>query len=441
MNNPPHIAKGLDPSNFEHKGIQQTSVEIKQEAGAPELASNAPKRSNRLVSLDVCRGFTIIFMILVNYQTEPFPILEHPEWSGFTLADAIFPNFVFIMGLAIPLAMAANRGQLQGKQLWIKVLKRFVLIFLIGLWVNLFPFSAPDFPRVLRIPGVLQRLAICYFVLTILYITCYQEKNRFQYLYLRFGFPLSALLLWLGLTYGVNVPGEGCGRGVLTLECSAQSYLDSNIFGRSHTYQNLPYDPEGSLSTVTACISCWIGMMVGIDVVKHRNEFAEKQFRYKRVCHYSMIALIGILLAIFINTGIPISKPLWTPTFVLLAGGVSILLLAIFMFLIDILDLLQSPIKPVAKLFEMFVVVGKNPLFLYVLSENLASILFAIPVHFSGRHSTNGMSNLFNVIYSVVFASWLPAHLASLVWSLVWALLVYVPIAYLMDYKKWYVKL
>ncbi|KAK9701143.1 hypothetical protein K7432_011858 [Basidiobolus ranarum] len=441
MSNPQQIEKGVDITNFEHKDLEQTKVEIKQETDTPEIVDNRPKKSNRLVSLDVCRGFTIIFMILVNYQIEPFPILEHPEWFGFTLADVIFPNFVFIMGLAIPLAMAANRGQLQGVKLWIKVFKRFVLIFFIGLWVNLFPFSSPDFPRVLRIPGVLQRLALCYFVLTILYITCYQEKNRFQYLYLRYGFPLSALLLWLGLTYGVNVPGEGCGRGVLTPECSTQSYLDTHIFGRNHTYQNMPYDPEGSLSTVTACISCWIGMMIGIDVVKYRNEFTEKQFRYKRVCHYSMIGLIGVLLGIFINTGIPIGKPLWTPTFVLLAGGVSILLLVSFIFLIDIEDLLQSPIKPVAKLFEMFVVVGKNPLFLYVLSENIASIFSAIPVHYSGRMSTNGMSNLFNLIYRVVFASWLPAHLASLTWSLFWALLVYVPVAYLMDYKKWYVKL
>ncbi|ORX81915.1 hypothetical protein K493DRAFT_333089 [Basidiobolus meristosporus CBS 931.73] len=422
-----------NPASLDRKDPQQTSVEINQET------IGQPKKSGRLVSLDVCRGFTIIFMIMVNYQPEPFPIMEHPEWFGFTLADAIFPNFVFIMGLAIPLAMAANRGKLEGKRLWIKVVKRFVLIFLIGLWVNLFPFSSPDFPRVLRIPGVLQRLAICYLVLTALYITCHQEKNRYQYLYLRYGFPLSALLLWLALTYGVNVPG--CGHGILTIECSAESYFDTNIFGLSHTYQQLPFDPEGSLSTITSCINCWIGMMVGIDVVKHRTEFSEKSFRYKRVCHYTMIALIGIVLAIFIHTGIPISKPLWTPTFVLLTGGISILLLAIFIFLIDIKNLLQSPIRPIAHLFNMFVVVGKNPLFLYVLSENLASIFFSIPVPYSGHGSRNGMSNLYNVIYSVVFASWLPAHLASLIWSLVWALLVYVPIAYLMDYKKWYVKL
>ncbi|ORX79250.1 hypothetical protein K493DRAFT_342719 [Basidiobolus meristosporus CBS 931.73] len=398
-------------------------------------------KQHRLASLDVSRGLTIMLMILVNYQVEPYIQLEHPEWFGFSLADSVFPNFVFIMGLAIPLAMSSGRKP-AGWRLWLQVLKRFVLIFLIGVWVNTFPFNSPDLSRSWRPLGVLQRLAVCYLVCSVAFILCSGKPRRsWQYWYLRVGFPLSAFVLWLALTYGIYVPFEGCGRGMLTPECSAEGFVDSQILTAGHNYNQKLYDPEGVLSDITACITCWIGMMVGMNLVKRQAQLSETSYCYQKVAQLCLIAMSLLLVTYFLNAGIPISKVLWTPTFVLMAGALSLSTLAMFMYLVDILGLLNSGYNVLRGFFRMFVVVGKNPLFLYVLSENLASILTTIEVSSNAHYAQDGKVSLWGLLFQAVLASWLPTRFASLVWSLIWVFLIYVPIAFVLDWRGWYIRI
>ncbi|KAK9727996.1 hypothetical protein K7432_001400 [Basidiobolus ranarum] len=431
------ITKTQDDTDRVHEEmketIQETTLDIEE----------IPKaKSKRLVSVDVSRGLTVMFMILCNYQPDAFSILEHPEWIGFSVADSIFPNFLFIMGLAIPLAIHANEGKISQKAMWFKVIKRFVIIYLLGIWNNTFPFAWDGLAGWWRPVGVLQRLAICYLVNAVLYILSYkQRKGTIGYYYLRIGFPLSAIVLWIALAYGVNVPWEGCGRGLLTAECSTQSYFDSNLWGQNHNYQKKRFDPEGSLSTVTACVSCWLGVIIGMNILKRRQKLVEISYRYQKIAQLLLIAIFLMIFSYFIQTGIPISKALWTPTFVLLAGGVSVSVLAVFMWAIDVKDFLNSPYRIVRFFFNTCIVVGKNPLIIYVFAENFAGFMYFVRINTSLSFATGGSMSFYSFMYKLIWASWLPGHLASLAWSLSWIWLVYVPIAYFMDWRGWYIRI
>ncbi|KAJ9061057.1 hypothetical protein DSO57_1024498 [Entomophthora muscae] len=390
--------------------------------------ANAPKR--RLESLDGLRGLTIILMITANYQMEePFPQIEHAEWDGFTIADAIFPTFVFVMGMAIPLALGSipiNTG------LWLRVVKRSVLLWAIGGFLNGFPFTDRDLTSTYRYVGVLQRLGLCYFVLSVVFLLSrkYREAGG---IYLRYVFPISSLLIWFLVTYFVNVPG--CGRGLLTPECSVEGYIDTRVWGMSHNYEGAEYDPEGVLSTATSLVTCWLGVMVGLNMRQIRHRLCDTQSRFRKVAQLLLLGLALMFLAYALNTFIPVIKKLWTPTFVLMAGGVSLCLLGLLMYLVDVLNLLYSPVKPVQVVFRSLLKVGANPLLIYALSELIIAGLSAIPVKLRGEDA-----NPLRVLYTYVLSSWLPKSLSSLILSQLFIWLIFVPLAWFLDNKGWYLK-
>ncbi|KAJ9061054.1 hypothetical protein DSO57_1024495 [Entomophthora muscae] len=387
-----------------------------------------PKR--RLESLDGLRGLTIILMITANYQMEePFPQIEHAEWDGFTIADAIFPTFVFVMGMAIPLALGSipiNTG------LWLRVVKRSVLLWAIGGFLNGFPFTDRDLTSTYRYVGVLQRLGLCYFVLSVVFLLSrkYREAGG---IYLRYVFPISSLLIWFLVTYFVNVPG--CGRGLLTPKCSAQGYIDTLVWGMDHNYQSAGYDPEGILSTATSLVTCWLGVMLGINLRKTRHLLCDMTSLFRKVAQLLLAGLTLMFLAYVMNTFVPIIKNLWTPTFVLVSGGVSLCLLGLLMYLIDILNLLSSSVKPIRFVLRSLLKVGANPLLIYALSELIVGGLNAIPVELDGEPIAP-----LPLFYTYVLSSWLPLNLSSLVFSQLFIWLIFVPLAWFLDHKGWYLK-
>ncbi|KAI9599017.1 hypothetical protein BDF19DRAFT_429836 [Syncephalis fuscata] len=435
----------------------------------PSTAPNPPAGdggNGRLVSLDVLRGFTVCLMILVNYQIEDeaFSYLLHPEWLGFSIADSVFPNFLFVMGLAVPLAGRRLKGT--GMQVAVRIMKRSSLLILLGMFITNFPFTTPNIASHWRPAGVLQRLGIAYAVCAGAFAwlrpdipptteepedcdgetqgavktMLHRTKRAQRHLAFNTIFPATALAIWLGLTFGVNVPG--CGRGHFDMECSVESYFDSHIFGPEHNYQGKSFDPEGSLSHVTAVLSCYLGVRVGIQVMGARTALRSSFGQLQHISSWSLLSAGFALIAYLFNPVIPISKPLWTPTFTLFAGSISLMELATMTYVVDYVRLSESASAIVAKPTKLFLnaclAVGKNPLAIYMASELIAASVMSIPI----APGANGEErSLWSVTFQYVFASWLPMRLNSLVWSGVWVSLLYVPMAMLMDSRGWYLKI
>jgi len=350
--------------------------------------------TSRIVSLDVFRGMTIAGMTIVNnpgtWENIYWP-LEHAQWHGWTPTDLVFPFFLFIVGVAIPLAFS-KRAQSGGnrRDLYIKIIKRTLIIFGVGLLLNGFPYFNLS---VLRIPGVLQRIAVCYFFASVIFLN---TKPRTQIL-ITFGL---LLLYWALMTL---VPAPGFAAGDLGKEGSLASFVDRVVFGKHVWAQAKIYDPEGILSTIPAIATTLIGVLTG------QWLRSEKQ-RYEKVAGMFVVGAIFIALGWAWNSWFPINKALWTSSYVLFTGGLALQFLALSYWLIDI-----KGYRRWAKPFEVF---GMNAIALYVGSGLMADLLGLIKV------PSNGSSvPLQEWIYDHLFASWASPVNASLAFALVFVLL------------------
>ncbi len=359
--------------------------------------ASIPSETNRLVSLDVFRGITIAGMVLVNnpgtweYVYGP---LQHAAWHGWTPTDLVFPFFLFIVGVAIPLAFA-KRVESGGskRDLYLKIIKRTLIIFAIGLFLNGFPyFGLAEY----RIPGVLQRIALCYFFASIIFIN---TKVRTQ-----IAITIALLLgYWLLLKY---IPAPGYAAGDLTKEGSLPSYVDQVVLGKHVWSQARVYDPEGLLSTIPAIATAMIGVLTGqwLRAEKSRIEKAAGMFVAGAVCVAAGWAW---------NAFFPINKALWTSSYVLFTGGLALQFLALCYWLIDI-----KGYRRWSKPFEVF---GMNAIALYVGAGLMASLFGEIKV---------GTTTLGGWIYEHLFASWASPLNASLAFAisfvLVWLVLMWI---------------
>ena len=359
--------------------------------------STIPSESNRLVSLDVFRGITIAGMVLVNnpgtweYVYGP---LQHASWHGWTPTDLVFPFFLFIVGVAIPLAFGKRLESGGSKRdIYLKIVKRTLIIFAIGLFLNGFPyFGLAEY----RIPGVLQRIAVCYFFASIIFLNA---KVRTQ-------FAITIALLvgyWLALKF---IPAPGYAAGDLTKEGSLPSYIDRIVFGKHVWSQARVYDPEGLLSTIPAIATTMIGVFTGqwLRTEKTRVDKAAGMFVVGAVC---------VAIGWAWNAFFPINKALWTSSYVLFTGGLALQFLALCYWLIDI-----QGYRRWAKPFEVF---GMNAIALYVGAGLMASLFGEIKV---------GGTTLGGWIYENLFASWASPINASLAFAisfvLVWLALMWI---------------
>jgi len=279
-----------------------------------EIATNKPAR---LLSLDVFRGLAIVGMMLVNSpgNQTAYSFLSHSAWHGCTLADFVFPFFIFIMGVSV--AFAFNKAR---QHPWLgllpKIIRRTIIIFLIGLFLNAFPRHF-DF-ETLRYFGVLQRIAICYFFAAILFLG---TSIRTQII-------LTALLLLIYWVLMVFIPVPGYGANNLTPAGNLAAYVDRIIFGPKQLYGKV-FDPEGVLSTIPSIATALTGNITGVWLLS--------RYTRNQKCLGRLIAgVISAILGWIWGLSFPINKSLWTSSYVLWTTGFALIILAIFYWLTDI---------------------------------------------------------------------------------------------------------
>ncbi len=349
--------------------------------------------AGRLVSLDVFRGLTIAGMVLVNNAGDwryIYPPLGHAAWHGWTPTDLIFPFFVFIIGVAIPLAFE-RRKSVGGNQrdLYLKIIRRSATIFALGLMMAAFPFTADRWPH-LRIPGVLQRLALCYAFASVIYL-----KAR-----LRTQLWITAALLLGYWALMKLVAAPGFARGDLTMEGSLASWVDRTLLA-GHIYRPA-YDPEGILSTVPAIATAMIGVFAGQWLQQQRET-------YEKIAGLFAVGAGCIITGYVWSAAFPINKALWTSSYILFTGGMALSLLALCYWLIDAKQFTWA-----RRWSYPLVVFGVNALALFV-GSGLLMRVFSL-INTTRVDGTPG--NLKTWMYEHWFATWLSPINASLGFAL-----------------------
>jgi predicted acyltransferase len=359
----------------------------------------------RLVSLDVLRGATIAFMILVNNSGDraywPF---EHSAWNGCTPTDLVFPTFLFLMGASIVFSFESRLSRGASKaSLLAHSGKRFVILFLLGLLVNGFPFFHLG---TLRIYGVLQRIALCFLVSALLYLVDRGALSKVVII-------VSVLIGYWILLRWVPVPGYGhVGRDIPFLDKNANlvAYFDRRIFpGRLYERTR---DPEGLLSTLPAVATTLMGMLTGMWLRSQRTAI-------KKCAGMLGAGIVFVCLGELWNPWFPLNKKLWTSSYVLFTAGVALIAWALCYW--------AAEIKGWKRGWTYFwLVFGMNAIAAYVFSELLAAAIWEIPVF--GRRS------LSQIVAPRLYGSVHPPQVAALVYALCFVLICWLPVLAL--YRK-----
>ena len=383
------------------------------------LTDGTGRKPERLRSLDVFRGLTIIGMLLVNDPGDSSAVyteLRHSPWHGWTAADLVFPFFLFVVGITTHLSLQARavRGD-DTAAIRRQILRRGSLIFLIGFLLNWFPFvqygsipghPSPDFlDRVLgrlhdvRFLGVLQRIGIAYIVAA---VVSWRTSTK------RIGWVIAVLLVgyWAVLTL-VPVPGEGA-LGLALLDDKARTLaawvdhvtLDWSRWGfGNHIWDgSVVYDPEGLLSTIPAVATTLLGVLGGRWLASERP-LTERLRR---------LALAGVALTVvglLWGTVFPINKNLWTSSYVLFTAGVACVTLGAISWAIDV--------RQWNRWTSPFIVFGVNPITAYVGAE-LSAVLLDSTIKFRVAGRLRSAHALF---YERALAPWLEPRAASLVYA------------------------
>jgi predicted acyltransferase len=366
-----------------------------------------------MVSLDVFRGATIAAMILVN---DPgswghiYPPLEHAEWNGWTPTDLIFPFFLFIVGVSMTLSFASRvaRG-ITRRALVIHVVRRSALIFVIGLFLNGFPgFDLSS----IRIMGVLQRIALCYFVAGLLYLMTFQtvpaaDRPVRVRANLRVTAAVAIALLvgyWALMTF-VPVPGYGAGH--LGKEDNLGAYVDRTLMGGHLWSESMTWDPEGFLSTLPAIASLLIGILAGEWLRSDRSAG-------RKVLGLASVGLVLLIAGRLLHPYFPINKNLWTSSFVLFTGGFAMLALAVCYWIVDVRTW-RAWAAP-------FLVFGMNAILAYA----LAALVSEVSTDFEFSDSTGHQTTLHGWLYQRYFVPHASPVNASLAFAVFFVLVIFV---------------
>jgi len=306
-------------------------------------------------------------------------------------------------------------------------------LFGIGLLLNAFPFNAPDLLKTWRVMGVLQRAAICYAVTTTLFIVCGTRTDVWRRRYLYFIYPITIFMLWICLTFAVYNPTCQT-RGDLSKQCCSETMFDTALF---NLHSLGIFDPEGSISTLPSLLTSWSGLLIGMELSRRKPEVGNELGQYKLIVDWLLLAAGLASIAGMLDSVIPIGKPLWTPTFMLLTTAISIAIFSMTFYVYDIRQLATPTNSLIGQLFSyllhIFLACGRNSTVLYILSELVLDLLWAI-------EAPSGIS-LHQAMQSIMFASWLPQGLDSLMLSLFWIAVLILPVAIIMDRKRIYIKL
>jgi len=314
--------------------------------------------------------------------------LEHAEWNGWTPTDLVFPFFLFIVGVSITLAFArrVEEGSVK-RDLYFKVIKRSAIIFGLGLFLNGFPYFHLS---TIRIAGVLQRIALCYLIASLIFLT---TKARTQLL-------IAVVLLIAYCLVMTKLAAPGYAPGDLSKEGSIASFVDRVILRQHIWKQGRVYDPEGLLSTIPAVATTLFGILTGHWLRSERS-------RFEKVVGMFVAGAVCVVLGWAWNSFFPINKALWTSSYVLFTAGLALQFLALCYWVIDI-----KGYRRWAWPFEVF---GVNALALFVGSALMVKLMALFKVQ--------------GWIFRNLFLSWATPINASLAYAigfiLVWLLLMW----------------
>jgi predicted acyltransferase len=372
-----------------------------------------PTRASRLFSLDVFRGATIGAMILVNNpgNDSAYPPLNHAQWNGWTPTDLIFPFFLFIVGVSLVLSFRARIAKGESKRtLLVHSLRRSILIFLIGLFLNGFPYFHL---ATWRVAGVLQRIALCYLAAAVIVLYL---GSRAIWMW------TGALLIgyWIAMRF-IPVPGIG----IPTIDMPINDpnanigwYIDK-LYLPGRMYEKVR-DPEGILSTFPAIATTLLGVLTGQWLAK--NIDAKKKF-------VGMLAfgLAAIVAGEIWNLWFPINKKLWTSSFVLFTAGCALLALSICYWICDVKLNRGNWTKP-------WIVFGTNAIAAYTLASLVESLSVKTHVHVVRQTFT-----IQEYLYSKLFGFISPPALGSLIYSIAFVIMCWLPM-YVMYRKRIFLK-
>ncbi|OXA77594.1 Predicted acyltransferase [Flavobacterium aquidurense] len=409
----------------------------------------------RLISLDVFRGLTILLMTIVNNPGDwgnVFPPLLHSQWNGCTPTDLVFPFFIFIMGVAVPLAMPTKTWE---KTTFNKILVRSLRMFCLGIFFNFFAkiqlFGLDGIPLLIgrlaitiavgyalmgsfsskvknilafsilfiylflaysgiqayhdvRLPGVLQRIAIVYFVVSLLYLKTTQKKQIITGVVLLLGY-------WAAMTL---IPIPGIGAANLEKGTNLASWIDS-ILLKGHMYhETITWDPEGILSTIPSVVNGIVGLLIGQILLQGLG----KTQKVQKMAVIGVALIIGGLLWSIL---FPINKSLWTSSYVLYTTGLATTVLAILYYVIDIADYKKG--------FKLFLIWGVNPMIVFFASEIIPQAL--VMIEFQNPHHPTEKINLLDYLYSFGIAPFFnnpmtASFAGALVYVAIWTFILWI---------------
>ncbi|MBM3443852.1 MAG: DUF1624 domain-containing protein [Bacteroidetes bacterium] len=357
--------------------------------------------AQRFTALDVFRGMTLCFMIIVNNQYGPiaYAPLEHAEWDGFTPTDLVFPSFLFAVGNAMAFTMPRLQSMGNAAVLT-KILKRTFLIFLIGFLLYWFPFVDRPLENT-RILGVLQRIALCYGMCALLIHYCSTRTVQ-----------TIAVLILIGYWALLYAGGD------YTMLGNIGTTVDKLLLGESHMYkgEGVAFDPEGFLSTFPSMVNVLIGYYAGVAL-------RDKGTEWETITRILIAGVVLMAIAYCWNYCLPINKKLWTGSFVLYTCGMDLMLIGFLVFLLD-----KTPYKKNWTYF--FEVFGKNPLFIYILSGLIPDIMGIVKI---------GENSLSQTIAIGFYQGIAPGALGTFLYSFSFMFLCWL-IGYIMDKRNWYVR-
>jgi predicted acyltransferase len=403
------------------------------------------------MSLDVFRGATIASMMLVNnpgnWSAVHAPLL-HADWHGWTFTDTVFPFFLWIVGVAIPLSVTRRIEQGQSRrQLLGHALRRTVILFGLGLFLAGFGWLIDgslaakgfqgwlhDVATNLRIPGVLQRIAICYLVTMVIFLTV---RVRGQIAWI-IGLLLGYWALMMFVPFPVTVDGEThCVSGLLEKGKNLSAYVDNAVFNGpvigTHVWRSTKtWDPEGIVSTLPAIATCLFGVLAG-HLLRLPRSPAEKTAWM--MVGGALLMWLGLLW----DLALPINKPIWTSSYAVFMAGLAMVCLGVYYWLIDV--------QGWRKWCRPLVVFGMNAIAVYVVAGLLGRISLEVKIGTGSQAVAlktwlyRGLCGPFASPDTAPFLGCLASPKnASLLWALMYVLLLYL-IAYGMYRRKWFVKL
>jgi len=358
-------------------------------------------------------------MVLVNNPgdwSHLYSQLEHAKWNGWTFTDTIFPFFLFIGGVAMALSPGRLAAQGADKpQLLLKLAKRACLIFLIGFLLNLIPYFNVD---KVRIPGVLQRIALCTLLAAPIVVYCRWKAQL----------ALIALLLAFYSVVMLYVPVPGIGAGVLEKGQDVGAYIDRMLLDGHLWVQAKTWDPEGILSTIPALCSQLFGVLAGRFLLNQLSRTEQTVWLLLAGLLFLWLGVIGDAILM------PINKSLWTPSYCLLMTGWALLLFAAFFWLLDVNPHARVR-EAAARWTRPFQIYGMNALFIFAFSGLVAKMFGFIKI----AQPDGSLVSLGRTLYAPLRALPIGAVNSSLLYAVLFNACMFT-LAWALWRKQWFIK-